>query len=76
MRLHVGPGLEVGASPDGPRVLDSGLPLALVHSPGLEWAFAQSPYHPEFGVEIVRPCLVARVSFQDRISIAWEIRLL
>jgi hypothetical protein len=76
LRLHVGPGLDVERSPEGPRLLDSHLPLALVQSPGLEWSVEESPYHPEFGVEIARPCLVAHVRFRDHVSLGWEVRLL
>ncbi len=76
LRLHVGPGLDVERSHEGPRLLDSHRPLALVQSPGLEWSVEESPYHPEFGVEVARPCLVGRLRFRDRAAVSWEIGLL
>jgi hypothetical protein len=76
LRLHVGPGLDVERSPEGPRVLDSHLPLALVQSRGLEWSIEETPYHPEFGVEVTRRCLVARARFRDRATLGWDVRLL
>ena len=37
LRLHVAPGLQVAASSEGLRILDSGLPLALLETTGFEW---------------------------------------
>jgi hypothetical protein len=35
----------------------------------------ESPYHPEFGRELMRPSLVARVPFSDRVHLSWSLRL-
>ncbi|HXY40542.1 MAG TPA: heparinase II/III-family protein [Vicinamibacteria bacterium] len=76
LRLHVAPGLTVQPSPDGPRLVDSGLPLALVQGTGFEWSLEESPYHPELGREVMRPCLFALASFRDQLTVEWGIRLL
>lgn len=76
LRLHVAPGLTVAESGEGMRVLDSGLPLAVVHGTGFEWSVDETVYHPEFGKELVRPCLFARTGFQDQLVLNWAIRLL
>jgi uncharacterized heparinase superfamily protein len=76
VRLHVAPGLRVGSSSEGLRILDSGLPLALLEPKGFEWTLDESRYHPEFGKELLRPSLFARTGFADQLTLEWAIRLL
>lgn len=76
LRLHVAPGLRLEDTVEGRRVVDSGLPLAVVHGQGFEWAVEETTYHPEFGRELVRPSLFARTGFQDQLVIHWAIRVL
>jgi hypothetical protein len=75
VRLHFAPEIEVRRTAThwtfGER---GGRPLGVLVSP-LEWSAATSPYHPEFGREIERPCLYAPVTFRHQIALKWWLML-
>jgi hypothetical protein len=76
VRLHLAPGVEVEANGAGRdrRLMRDGRHVATVGG-DLGWAVDSSPYHPDFNVEIERRCLVAELSFRDRVKAEWWIRL-
>lgn len=75
-RLHVGPGLGIVQRQGCVEVTDGGTPLLEVRGEGFGWQVDESPYHPEFGREILRPCLVTRLTFRERLRLGWSLRLL
>ena len=72
LRLHLAPGLQVKrngrtctiAGPDR-------RPIAALAGGDVDWIESSSPYHPEFGREVARPCLFARAGFRDRLVLKW-----
>ena len=77
LRLHLAPGLDATGPPAALRVVDeAGTELARVFSDDLQWQVTTSPYHPRFGEEIERVCVLARRPFEDSLRIQWQIELL
>lgn len=76
LRLHLAPSVEAVPRVGAMRLERDGRALAVLHGGGFEWRIAESPYHPEFGMEVGRRCLVAPCSFRDRLSVAWTLELL
>jgi hypothetical protein len=76
LRLHFAPGMSLRRSDRGWTVNDGrSLSLAHVGSEGLEWTASTSPYHPEFHLEVERPCLSATFAFRDRRTLKWRLSL-
>jgi uncharacterized heparinase superfamily protein len=75
MRLHLAPGLAVHRRGREMVLARQGRELARVRSRDVELELASSPYHPEFGLELVRSCLAAEIAFCDRAEIHWEIAM-
>jgi uncharacterized heparinase superfamily protein len=77
LRLHLAPGLRVRQSGDAWIVEDHALrqQVAAVVGSGIDWTEVQTPYHPEFGQEQIRPCLTATASFRDRATMKWWLLL-
>lgn len=75
LRVHFAPALEIWKTTTswafGER---RHTPLGIVASE-FEWVAATSPYHPEFGREIERPCLCAPVTFRDGVALKWWLML-
>lgn len=72
-RFHVDP--EVTAEPSGRGVLLSrrGHREAFVSCDDGDIQVGESPYHPEFGLEKVRPCLSVSSGFRDRLTLRTSI---
>ena len=76
VRLHVAPGLQLRRSRNAWTIVEpGGRPIAALAGDGLPWSESASPYHPEFGREVERPCLHASVSFRDRLNLKWLLTL-
>ena len=75
LRLHIAPGLTLRREGRGWNLVDGDTPVASVHGEGFEWLECRSAYHPEFGIELERASLVARLPFRDRARAAWSIVL-
>jgi len=72
LRLHLAPGLQVRR--DGRRWMiarERRRPIAVLVADAFQWTESSSPYHPEFGREIARTCLLARVGFRNRLVVKW-----
>lgn len=75
-RLHFAPGIRLRKRDRGWAVLsDDGRSVASVVSDDLTWIESTSPYHPEFGREVERSCLLAEVAFRDAFTAKWWIIL-
>ena len=74
-RLHLAPGLRATRTASGWTVLDGAARVMDVVGSTLEWVEDSSPYHPEFGKEIARICLVARAGMRDRHRSEWTLVL-
>jgi uncharacterized heparinase superfamily protein len=76
LRLHLAPGLRVKRNGAICTIAGEGRkPLAALVGAGFDWNESSSPYHPEFGREIARPCLFAHVGFRDRLVAKWWVIL-
>jgi hypothetical protein len=75
LRLHLVPGVRLRAEGQGWAVLDGVDRVASISGERFEWSEGRSPYHPQFGMEMERACLVARIPFQDRLRASWKIVL-
>lgn len=64
-RLHFAAGIELEGAGGEWHAVSAGRRVASVRSASLAWACSASPYHPEFGVEIERQCLTAKLPFVD-----------
>ena len=72
LRLHLAPGLKVRRTGRVWAIEESaGRSLASLVGDGLDWTESISPYHPEFGREVPRTCLAARVEFRDTLAAKW-----
>ena len=72
LRLHIAPGMHVGRHGGLWRITDERRrPVAAVAAGGFEWNESSSPYHPEFGREIERPLLTARLPFRNALVAKW-----
>jgi uncharacterized heparinase superfamily protein len=72
LRLHLAPGTHVKRSGGTYAITgEDRRPVAAVAGAGFDWVESSSPYHPEFGREVTRPCLFARVPFRDRLVVKW-----
>jgi uncharacterized heparinase superfamily protein len=71
-RLHFAPGLALRQS-DRVWILEDEARrrVASVVGDGFRWTEMRSPYHPEFGREHERACLVASVPFRHRATLKW-----
>ena len=71
-RLHFAPGIRLRKRDRGWAVLsDDGRPVASVVSDDLAWVESASRYHPEFGREVERPCLMADLAFRNAFTARW-----
>jgi hypothetical protein len=75
LRLHVAPGLILRREGSGWSLVDGGTRVASIEGEGFEWLEGRSAYHPEFGIEVERASLTARLPFRDRARAAWSIIL-
>jgi hypothetical protein len=75
LRLHVAPGLRVSGGGTTVGVLEGERAVCTVAAEGFDWTVGTSPYHPEFGVEIERPCLTAKMPFRDSLRLRWNLRM-
>jgi len=75
LRLHLAPGITLGREGSGWNLLDRTSKVASIFGEGFEWAEGRSPYHPQFGIEVERASLVARLPFRDRAHASWSILL-
>lgn len=76
VRLHLAPGLEVTGRGRVCHITDERRrPVAAVAADGFEWTASSSPYHPEFGREVERPLLSARLPFRDALVAKWWLML-
>jgi uncharacterized heparinase superfamily protein len=75
-RLHLAPGLSLHREQGTWRIQEGAAPVARFAAEGEAWDEGRSPYHPEFGVEIERACLVCRLGFADRAGLRWHLELL
>ncbi len=73
LRLHLAPGLKLEKNQNAWTVIGDCCVIAKVVSNGLDWQASVSKYHPEFGIELERPCLSARIEFRDKATINWSI---
>jgi uncharacterized heparinase superfamily protein len=71
LRLHVAPGLHVRHGRGCSIIDERGHAIAVLASEGFRWTESSSPYHPEFGLEIARPCLSARIPFRNELTAKW-----
>lgn len=76
LRLHLAPGLSVSRDGRAVTVVEQRRPLARLTGNGFEWAVTESPYHPEFGQEVLRHCLVAHFEVRDSLACSWQLALL
>lgn len=72
LRLHFAPGLSLRQS-DRVWILEDEAHrrVASVVGDGFRWNETRSPYHPEFGREHERACLVAAMSFRHSATLKW-----
>jgi len=75
LRVHLAPELQVKVHGHICHVADSHRPVATLIADGFDWAASSSPYHPEFGRELARPCLSARLRFHDQAVAKWWLLL-
>jgi hypothetical protein len=75
LKLHVAPGLSIAKGHGGLELVEGGRVLARVTGDGFIWSEGRSPYHPEFGLEIERPCLSASLAFKDNLAVEWQVAL-
>jgi hypothetical protein len=74
--LRPSPGLHVTTNDRLCRITDEQhRPIATLAGDGFGWTASSSPYHPEFGVEMERPCLTAALAFRDRLAAKWWVIL-
>ena len=72
LRLHLAPGTQIKRSGGICTITgEDRRPIAAVAGAGFDWVESSSPYHPEFGREVTRPCLFARLRFRDRLAAKW-----
>jgi heparinase II/III-like protein len=72
LRLHLAPALRLHRTGRAWAIEEpSGRPVAALFGDGLEWTESASAYHPEFGREQSRRCLVARAEFRDTLAAKW-----
>lgn len=75
LRLHVAPGIEVrDGGEKGIELLRGGETLMSVTGPA--WQVSESPYHPRYGVEHLRPCLSTSWEFMDSTRVRWALEAL
>ncbi len=75
LRFHLAPGLEARIQGEVAELTREGEALGRLRLRGAGLDTTATPYHPHFGYEIVRTCLLARVRFQDRIEFRWSLDL-
>jgi uncharacterized heparinase superfamily protein len=75
IRFHLAPGLAARKAGGAIEVREGAHLLASLRGSSLEWAVDRSPYHPEFGKEVERDCVVARRRFTDRLTASWQLEL-
>jgi uncharacterized heparinase superfamily protein len=76
VRLHFAPGLQLRRARHAWTIVEpNGRRVAALAGDRLAWTAAASPYHPEFGIEVERPCLHASVSFRDTLNVKWSLIL-
>ena len=75
LRLHIAPGLTLRREGRGWDLLDGDTTVSSVHGEGFEWVEGRSVYHPEFGIEVERASLIARLPFRDGARVTWSIVL-
>lgn len=73
-RLPLAPGVTAAKAPAGWVLRAPGGAQAEL-SGSEEWKVVSMPYHPEFGVEVERACLEARVEFRDALTLPWDLHL-
>ena len=72
LRLHLAPGTHVKRSGSTCIIVDEQRrPMATLAGDGVDWVESSSPYHPQFGIETARPCLIARTGFRNRLVVKW-----
>jgi Heparinase II/III-like protein/Heparinase II/III N-terminus len=71
LRLHLAPGLRVKRSGRVWTIADECRHSIAALASGFDWTESSSPYHPEFGREVARPCLTAQVGVRDRAVAKW-----
>jgi hypothetical protein len=76
LRLHLAPNVLVRCDGKAVTLLaEAGQILGWLHGEGLDWRETRSPYHPSFGVEIERACVMASLPFRHRLEVDWSIEL-
>jgi uncharacterized heparinase superfamily protein len=76
LRLHLAPGIVVRRAGGSVTFADQEATLGRLNGAAFAWQETRSPYHPSFGLELERSCLVARFSFRDRLELTWALELL
>jgi uncharacterized heparinase superfamily protein len=76
LRLHLAPGLHVRRRGRAWTITGGNRrPIASLVEGSLDWTESSSPYHPEFGREIARTCLIAHADFRDGLAAKWWLLL-
>ena len=75
IRFHLAPGLRTRWAGDSVEVRDGLSLMASFRGAALDWSVERTNYHPEFGKEIERDCVVARAPFSDRLVAVWNLDL-
>jgi hypothetical protein len=76
VRFHLAPGVEPRLAGGGAELRHGNTIMAAIHPGDLDWRVEDTPYHPEFNVEIGRNTLVGTTRFEDHISLTSAIELL
>jgi len=75
LRLHIAPELKLKRKNDSIEIYDGTEKVATVLSRNSDWNLEDSPYHPDFGIEITRACLVSKKTFNSKCEFIWSIIL-
>jgi len=72
LRLHLAPEFSARRSSHGIQIEDrAGRSVAAAAGDGFAWDVTTSAYHPEFGVEVERTSLVAKVRVRHSATLKW-----
>lgn len=75
VRFHLAPGVEPRLIDGGAEVRRDATVVGRFRCGELSWNIVETPYHPEFGVEIVRKTLVGSARFEDSASFTTSLEL-